>query len=136
MRYSLILFLIPIILFSKELTLSVALANALQSNQDLSLMEHDYQRLREAEQSSKLDFFGKVEAKVEMNHYSTPRTLMPLSPPINIHHLAKKLGIATVAEYVHSEAILSKVRIIGIDFVQGFHLDMPKSFKDFERVVI
>lgn len=54
----------------------------------------------------------------------------------NIHHLAKKLGIATVAEYVHSEAILSKVRIIGIDFVQGFHLDMPKSFKDFERVVI
>ena len=87
MRYSLILFLIPIILFSKELTLSVALANALQSNQDLSLMEHDYQRLREAEQSSKLDFFGKVEAKVEMNHYNTPRTLMPLSPPIssNVH---------------------------------------------------
>ncbi|MBP9616489.1 MAG: hypothetical protein KBD88_05655, partial [Aliarcobacter sp.] len=32
-------------------------------------------------------FFGKVEAKVEMNHYNTPRTLMPLSPPIsaNVH---------------------------------------------------
>ena len=59
MRYSLILFLIPILLFSKELTLSGALANALKSNQDLALMEHDYQRLREAEQSSKLDFFGK-----------------------------------------------------------------------------
>ena len=87
MRYSLILFLIPILLFSKELTLSGALANALKSNQDLALMEHDYQRLREAEQSSKLDFFGKVEAKVEMNHYNTPRTLMPLSPPIsaNVH---------------------------------------------------
>jgi EAL domain-containing protein (putative c-di-GMP-specific phosphodiesterase class I) len=54
----------------------------------------------------------------------------------NIHHLAKKLGIATVAEYVHSEAILSKVRIIGIDYVQGFHLDIPKPFKDFEKVIV
>ena len=83
MRYVLILFLIPLLLLSKELTLSVALANAFQSNQDLALMEHDYQRLREAEHSSKLDFFGRVEAKVEMNHYNTPRTLMPLSPPIS-----------------------------------------------------
>lgn len=45
----------------------------------------------------------------------------------NIHHLAHKLGIVTVAEYVHSEAVLQKVHAIGIDYVQGFYLGIPQA---------
>lgn len=44
----------------------------------------------------------------------------------NIHHLAHKLGIATVAEYVHSKAVLQKVQAIGIDYAQGFYLGIPQ----------
>jgi EAL domain-containing protein (putative c-di-GMP-specific phosphodiesterase class I) len=43
----------------------------------------------------------------------------------NINSLAHKLGIITVAEYVHSELIMSKVCELGIDFAQGYHLGMP-----------
>jgi len=47
----------------------------------------------------------------------------------NIHHLAHKLGIVTVAEYVHSEAVLQKIRSIGIDYAQGFYLGMPQAIE-------
>lgn len=38
---------------------------------------------------------------------------------------AKKLGIKTVAEYVHSSTILSAVKSMGIDYSQGFFIDKP-----------
>lgn len=46
----------------------------------------------------------------------------------NIVNLAKKLGIKTVAEFVHNEAILRKVRILGVDFVQGYLIEEPKEY--------
>ncbi|BBG64847.1 diguanylate cyclase/phosphodiesterase (GGDEF & EAL domains) with PAS/PAC sensor [Hydrogenimonas sp.] len=39
---------------------------------------------------------------------------------------AKGAGLKTVAEYVHSEAILEKVKALGIDFAQGFYLGKPQ----------
>ena len=39
---------------------------------------------------------------------------------------AKKLGIATIAEYVHSRQILECVKELGIDFAQGFYIGKPK----------
>lgn len=39
---------------------------------------------------------------------------------------AKKLGIKTVAEFVHSREIMEKVASIGIDYSQGFYLSAPK----------
>ncbi|WP_051505443.1 EAL domain-containing protein [Sulfurospirillum arcachonense] len=39
---------------------------------------------------------------------------------------SKKLGIKTVAEYVHSSTILSTVKNMGIDYSQGFYIDQPK----------
>lgn len=47
----------------------------------------------------------------------------------NIHALARKLNIITVAEFVHSEAILSTLQKIGVDAVQGFYLDSPKAIE-------
>ena len=39
---------------------------------------------------------------------------------------AKELGIQTIAEYVHSPAVLQKVKMIGIDYAQGFHIGKPE----------
>jgi diguanylate cyclase (GGDEF)-like protein len=41
---------------------------------------------------------------------------------------AKKLGIKTIAEYVHSSTVLDKVKEMGIDFSQGFYIDEPSLF--------
>jgi len=39
---------------------------------------------------------------------------------------AKKLGIKTVAEYVHSSTVLSAVKRMEIDYSQGFYIDKPQ----------
>lgn len=41
---------------------------------------------------------------------------------------SKKLGIKTVAEYVHSESVLNVVKSLGIDYSQGFFLGEPKPY--------
>ena len=38
---------------------------------------------------------------------------------------AKKLGIKTIAEYVHSSIIMDKVKGLDIDYAQGFYIDEP-----------
>jgi len=38
---------------------------------------------------------------------------------------SKKLGIKTIAEYVHSSTVLSAVKSMGIDYSQGFYIDKP-----------
>jgi len=43
-----------------------------------------------------------------------------------IVEFAKKLGVKTVAEYVHSSTILAKVKALGIDFSQGYAIDKPQ----------
>jgi len=42
-----------------------------------------------------------------------------------ISKVGRALGIATVAECVESEAVLTELRRIGVDFAQGFHLAQP-----------
>ncbi len=44
----------------------------------------------------------------------------------NIVNFSKKLGIQTVAEYVHSDEIFSIVKAIGIDYSQGVLLGEPR----------
>jgi ammonium transporter, Amt family len=39
--------------------------------------------------------------------------------------VGRALGIATVAECVESEAVLKELKIIGVDYAQGFHLARP-----------
>lgn len=47
-----------------------------------------------------------------------------------ITHFAKNLGISVVAEFVHSEEVLVKVRELGIDYAQGFHLHKPSDMTE------
>ncbi|WP_235981430.1 EAL domain-containing protein [Aquipseudomonas ullengensis] len=46
-----------------------------------------------------------------------------------INHIGHVLGKLTVAEFVESEAILAALREIGIDYAQGYVLDVPKPFE-------
>jgi diguanylate cyclase (GGDEF)-like protein/PAS domain S-box-containing protein len=43
-----------------------------------------------------------------------------------ISKVGKALGIATVAEWVESDAVLEELKRIGVDFAQGFHLAKPQ----------
>ena len=42
-----------------------------------------------------------------------------------ISKVGRALGIATVAEWVEDEAVLSELERIGVDFAQGYHLALP-----------
>ena len=42
-----------------------------------------------------------------------------------IVNFAQELGIKTIAEYVHSEEVLNQVKILGVDFAQGYHIGKP-----------
>jgi len=42
---------------------------------------------------------------------------------------AKRLGIKTVGEYVHSKAILEATQKMGIDYAQGFYLGKPERLR-------
>ncbi|KAB2952986.1 EAL domain-containing protein [Heliorestis acidaminivorans] len=46
----------------------------------------------------------------------------------SIVHFTKKLGIKTIAEFVHSEAVFNKVRELGIDFSQGYYIGKPSMY--------
>jgi EAL domain-containing protein (putative c-di-GMP-specific phosphodiesterase class I) len=43
----------------------------------------------------------------------------------SIINVAHDLGIQTIAEFVSSEEILEKVKTLGIDYVQGYHIGKP-----------
>ncbi|MCX7737945.1 MAG: GGDEF and EAL domain-containing protein [Hydrogenothermaceae bacterium] len=43
-----------------------------------------------------------------------------------ITNFSKKLGIKTIAEFVHSKEVLDIVRDIGVDYSQGFYLGKPE----------
>ncbi len=44
----------------------------------------------------------------------------------NIVNFSRKMGIKTIAEYVHSKKIYDIVKSLGIDYSQGFFLGVPK----------
>lgn len=43
-----------------------------------------------------------------------------------INAIGHVMGLRTVAEYVSSEAILQRVRELGVDFAQGYHVGLPQ----------
>jgi diguanylate cyclase (GGDEF)-like protein/PAS domain S-box-containing protein len=45
-----------------------------------------------------------------------------------IHQIGKLMGLSTVAEFVENDDILRELRLIGIDYGQGYGLSMPVPF--------
>ena len=48
-----------------------------------------------------------------------------------IEHLAKGIGLKTVAEYVESQEILDTLKALDVDYVQGYFLGRPQKFCTF-----
>nr|AOR51230.1 diguanylate cyclase/phosphodiesterase [uncultured bacterium pBC1] len=43
-----------------------------------------------------------------------------------VTEFSKHLGLKTIAEFVHSEAVYLKCKELGVDYLQGYHLGEPK----------
>ena len=43
-----------------------------------------------------------------------------------IHRIGHQVGLKTIAEYVESDAVMNRLRIIGVDFAQGNYLHRPE----------
>jgi len=57
----------------------------------------------------------------------------------SICDVAKAMGIETIAEFVEDEIILQRLKEIGIDFSQGYHIHKPmklekQAFKNIEEI--
>ncbi|MEO8386073.1 MAG: EAL domain-containing protein [Betaproteobacteria bacterium] len=46
----------------------------------------------------------------------------------SIHRIGHVMGMRTIAEFVENEGILARMREIGVDYVQGYHLHQPEAF--------
>jgi EAL domain-containing protein (putative c-di-GMP-specific phosphodiesterase class I) len=51
----------------------------------------------------------------------------------SIQTLASSLGIKTIAEYIHSEAVFETTKKLGIDEFQGFYFSKPLDVEAFEK---
>ena len=47
-----------------------------------------------------------------------------------MNDIGKALGFKTVAEYVESPAILSKLAEIGVDYAQGYAIHRPEALEE------
>lgn len=69
----------------------------------------------------KVDFV-KIDGMLVKNIAADP---MDYTIVESINHLAKNLGLSTIAEYVEDEACLNAIRQIGVDYVQGWAVGLP-----------
>ncbi len=67
--------------------------------------------------------FLKIDGSIILYILRDP---MYLAKVTAINHVAKKIGVKTIAELVESEEIITSLREIGIDFAQGFGISRPR----------
>ena len=48
----------------------------------------------------------------------------------SINEIGHVMGMKTIAEFVENEAIMDKLKVLGVDFAQGYTIDKPSSFID------
>jgi EAL domain-containing protein (putative c-di-GMP-specific phosphodiesterase class I) len=47
-----------------------------------------------------------------------------------INHIGHVMGIKTIAEFVESEAILDKLKELGVDYAQGYWIAKPTALPE------
>ncbi len=53
----------------------------------------------------------------------------------SINTIGHEMGLKTIAEFVKSEGILRVLEEIGVDYVQGYHIDRPRPLEQLEGVI-
>lgn len=66
--------------------------------------------------------FLKIDGSIVLDILRDPLALAKITA---IQHVAKEFSIKTIAEFVESEDIISKLTELGIDFAQGFGISRP-----------
>ncbi len=74
----------------------------------------------------KVDYL-KIDGGVILNVPHGPTELAKVTA---IARVAKTIGVKTIAELVESEACITKLHALGIDFVQGFGVSIPRPLSD------
>lgn len=67
--------------------------------------------------------FLKIDGSVILSILQDPVTLAKVKA---VSGVAKKIGVKTVAEFVESEEMITRLREIGIDYGQGFGISRPR----------
>lgn len=65
----------------------------------------------------------KIDGSLIRNLDTNPNALLVVETIVSF---AKKLGVPTVAEFVHSQAIYDIVRSLGVDYSQGYYFAQPE----------
>jgi diguanylate cyclase (GGDEF)-like protein len=111
----------------------------LVESEDFYLLESEINKLKEIGFKISLDDFGsgfsnfsklisiqidyiKIDGSIIKNIHTDFNNMQIVK---NIHEIAKTLGCKTIAEYVSSAKIFSKVVDLGIDFSQGYFFYKP-----------
>lgn len=71
--------------------------------------------------------FLKIDGSIILNIHRDPVELAKVAA---ISRVAKKIGVKTIAEFVENEETITKLREIGVDFVQGFGIAKPCKIDD------
>lgn len=53
----------------------------------------------------------------------------------SINTIGHQMGLKTIAEFVESQEILEVLKGMGIDYVQGYHIDRPRPLEQLEGVI-
>lgn len=53
----------------------------------------------------------------------------------SINSIGHVMGLKTIAEFVENEEILKKLKEIGIDYAQGYHIAHPKPLEQMKGVI-
>lgn len=64
----------------------------------------------------------KIDGSVILNMLRDP---VQLAKVVAIDHVAKQIGVKTIAEFVENDEIIAKLKEVGIDFAQGFGVSQP-----------
>ncbi len=123
-----------------EVTETAAIANLAQAERFISTLREQGVRFALDDFGSGLSSFGylktlavdylKIDGMFVKDILRDPIDLAMVRSINEIGHIMAK---GTVAEFVENEGVLERLREIGVDFVQGYHIGMPAPLDDVVR---
>jgi Amt family ammonium transporter len=123
---------VPGALLGFEVTETAAIANLAQAERFISALREEGAHFALDDFGSGLSSFGYLKSlavdylKIDgMFVKDILRDPIDLAMVRSINEIGHIMGKRTVAEFVENEAILERLREIGVDFVQGYHIGMP-----------